>query len=125
MFEASTHVTHRECADNIAAQRLHLRYPDIERVGFAELIAAGELPALRRRPRRETTDPLLGYPGFKLFEPVLSDHAAVVTYSSPAGGPGSPVGLDVLADGGEMVQVLSLRAAEPAERAAERRAALA
>lgn len=36
VFAASNHVTHREFADNIAAQRLHTRYPGVQRVGFAD-----------------------------------------------------------------------------------------
>lgn len=98
VFAASTHVTHREFADNIDAQRLHMRYPSVLRVGFAELIDAPDLPALRRRQDRETRDPRLGYPEFKLFGPIQGAQAALVTYASPAGGPGSPVGLDVLGD---------------------------
>jgi hypothetical protein len=35
---ASSHVTHREFADNIESQRLHTRYPGVLRVGFAELV---------------------------------------------------------------------------------------
>jgi CHASE1-domain containing sensor protein len=96
VFTASTHVTHREFADNIASQRLHTRYPGVLRVGFAELVDRDDLPALRRRQRRETRAPELGYPPFRLFPPTTGAQVAPVTYASPAGGEGSPVGLDAL-----------------------------
>ncbi len=88
---AEFHASHR-------AREVERRYPGVDVVGYAELIARRDIARRSAELRRERRRGRLDYPRFSVHPATQRDRVAPVTYMEPQAGNGPAFGLDFLSE---------------------------
>jgi signal transduction histidine kinase len=99
LFEASDHgVSRREFHDHVRAVDVSHRYPGVQAVGLAELVATDDTSAFVRDVRRDTQRSGLRYPPFVIKGRAELERRLVVDYVEPQRSNEAAFGFDVFSE---------------------------
>ena len=98
LFRASTVVSREEFHSFYNDQRVQVRFPGLQAVQYAQVVAGAERPAFEAAVRADRSITPAGYPDFSIHPPGERAHYLVVTYNEPMQGNEPAFGHDNIAD---------------------------